>query len=175
VAELLRTELDVRNGMNNKDFTPESISEELFDYLVNRHFPHDELDEIGSIVYITDLCDIEIDSVEKTGSNFIVNGAATVETETDLGDGDTWDDAYPMKFVFEFDENGTIVKQHHREIDTSSFFKSSAELDSYLIQSVNSENLQVFQGSVGDILTLLEGPIESSRKCLHRLLYTQTS
>jgi hypothetical protein len=46
-----------------------------------------------------------------------------LETETDMGEGDTSDGAYPMKFVYEFDEDGKIIKQVKRKIDTSSFFE----------------------------------------------------
>jgi hypothetical protein len=34
--------------MKKKDFTPESIYDELLDYVVNQNFPDDELNEIGS-------------------------------------------------------------------------------------------------------------------------------
>ncbi len=38
--------------MKKKDFTPESIYDELLDYVVNQNFPDDELNEIGSHVSI---------------------------------------------------------------------------------------------------------------------------
>jgi hypothetical protein len=116
--------------MKKKDFTPEFVREKVFDYIMN-HFPHDELDEIGSIVRITGLSDVEIGSIRKSGTNFIIEGNATVETETDLGEGDTWDDGYPMSFTYEFDEDGKIVETRSRHIDTSSFFAGGMYDDTY--------------------------------------------
>jgi len=93
------------------------------DYLMNRDFPHDELSEIGSKVYIDWLSNVEINSVKESDSSFIVDGQGTLETSTDMGEGDSMSDDYPIKFTYEFDEDGRITRQIHREIDTSSFFE----------------------------------------------------
>ncbi len=139
--------------MKKKDFTPESIYDELLDYVVNQNFPDDELNEIGSHVSITDLADIEISSVKKLGSNFIVDGSATLEVETDMGEGDTASSSYPMTFSYEFDEDGKIVEQHSRHIDTSSFFAGNDDYESYLVE--RSGHQMAFQTGVMDILSLL--------------------
>jgi hypothetical protein len=157
--------------MKKKHFTPESIYDELLDYVVNQNFPDDELNEIGSHVSITDIAGIEIRSVKASGSNFIVDGSATLEVETDMGEGDTSSSSYPMTFSYEVDGDGKIVEQHSRHIDTSSFFGSSDELDEYLIGSISSEHVPAFRTRLMDILTLLHDPIGPSRECLHRLLY----
>jgi hypothetical protein len=96
--------------MTENDFTPEFVRDALFDYF-NSYFPHDEQDDIGSLVAITGVADVEIDSVKHTEDNFIVDGTATVETETDLGEGDTWNDSYPLTFSYEFDEDGKIERE----------------------------------------------------------------
>jgi hypothetical protein len=157
--------------MKKNDFTPEAIYDELLNHIVNQDFPNDELDEIGSHVSITDLADIEISSVKKAGSNFIVNGNAMLEVETDMGEGDTASDSYPMTFSYEFDADGKIVAQHSRHIDTSAFFAGSDDYESYLV--ARSGHQVTFEGGVMDILSLLAQPIESlpDTKCLHRLLY----
>jgi hypothetical protein len=46
--------------VKKKDFTPEFVQKKVLDYLMNRDFPHDELSEIGSKVYIDDLSDVEL-------------------------------------------------------------------------------------------------------------------
>jgi hypothetical protein len=157
--------------MKKKDFTPESIYDELLDYVINQNFPDDELNEIGSHVSITDLADIEISSVKKLDSNFIVDGSATLEVETDMGEGDTASSSYPMTFSYEFDEDGKIVEQHSRHIDTSSFFAGNDDYESYLVE--RSGHQMAFQTSVMDILSLLAQPISAlpDKTCLRRLLY----
>jgi hypothetical protein len=157
--------------MKKKEFTPEFVRDKLIDYNVNQNFPHDELDEIGSKVYIDNICDVEIHSVREVDSNFIVDGAATLETETDLGEGDAWSDNYPMDFSYEFDENGAIVRQHIQTIDTSSFFAGNDDYESRWV--TRSGHQTAFQTSVMNILSLLAQPIEAppDKTNLHRLLY----
>src|SRR5258708_15137389 len=119
--------------MNKKDFTPEFIQDKIFDFIVNQDFP-DELYEVGSRISITDLVDVEISSITKSESNFIVNGSATVETETDMGEGDTSSGDYPMTFSYEFDEDGEIEEQRRRRIDTSSFLACRDDYEAYIIE-----------------------------------------
>jgi hypothetical protein len=109
--------------LKKTDFTPEYVYEKLLEYVINHDFPDDELSEIGSKVMITDLADLEINSVKKERDSFIVDGQCTLETETDMGEGDTSDGAYPMTFVYEFDNEGKIVRQVRRQINTSKFFE----------------------------------------------------
>lgn len=156
--------------MKKRDFTPEFIKDEIYDYIVNQDFP-DELYDVGSRISITDLADIEIRSVNKSESNFIVDGSATLEIETDMGEGDTSSHDYPMTFSYEFDEDGKIVEQRSRHIDTSSFFAGNDDYESYLVE--RSGHQTAFQTSVMDILSLLAQPPEAppDKKCLHRLLY----
>jgi hypothetical protein len=61
--------------------------------------------------------------VKESGSSFIFDGQGTLEVSTDKGEGDVDSDSYPIKFTYEFDEDGKITRQMHREIDTSSFFE----------------------------------------------------
>src|SRR5580765_6515363 len=98
--------------LKKKDFTDDAIYEELLDYAINRNFP-EELFDIGSKVYIENICDTEIESVKEIDGEFIVTGKTTVETQTDLGEGDSSDEAYPLKFSLVFDAKGKIVKAHH--------------------------------------------------------------
>ena len=156
--------------MKKKDFTSEFVGDALVGHFLNQ-FPHDELDDIGSRVAITDICDVELNSVERSGSNFIVDGTATVETETDLGEGDAWNDSYPMSFSYEFDEDGRIERERNRHIDTSSFFGNPEEFDELLIQSISTDNRGVFQRSIRELLNLLEGQSLAHHALLRRLLY----
>jgi hypothetical protein len=155
--------------MKKRDFTPEFIRSILLDYNINQHFPHDELDEIGSKVYITGISDLEIDSVKDFESNFIVEGHATLEIDTDIEDGEFRSDSYPMAFTYEFDEDGKIVQQLFQNIDTSSFFAGNEDFESYLVAGHQA----AFQTSVMAILSLLAQPPEAppDRKNLHRMLY----
>jgi hypothetical protein len=157
-------------AMRKEDFTPETIYDELQEYTFQRNYPDDELNEIGgSHISGVDIDDIEVTSVAESSSGFIVKGSATLDVTTDLGEGDTFSDSYPMTFAYEFDDNGKIVRQLSREIDTSSFFAGS-ELDEYLV-GLTSEHLEVFQGSIMDILSLIGDPIGGARPCLHRVLF----
>lgn len=156
--------------MKKKDFTPESIHDELLDYTIEQNFPHDALIEIGSNVRIEGLSDIQVDAVKKSGSNFVVDGRAMVETETDLGEGDSWSESYPMKFSYEFDEDGKIVKQRRRQIDTSSFFAGNDDYETYLIE--RSGHRAAFEHSILAILSLLGEQVSApDKEHLHRLLY----
>ncbi len=156
--------------MTKEDFTPDAVRRELLDYTVNRNPPDAELSEIGSRVYITDTADIEISSVTGEGSHFIVDGSATLEVDTDLGEGDIWSDGYPMTFSYEFDTEGKIVSQRSRFIDTSSFFAGDDDYEGYLVE--RSGHVQAFQRNILDVLRLLGEPISPPcKKCLHRLLY----
>jgi len=158
--------------MKKKDFTADAIYRELLDYTLNQNCPHDELDEIGgSHVSVDGVADIEIVSVTKSGSNFIVEGSATLEVTTDLGEGDRFSDDYPMTFSYEFDEDGKIVEQLNRHIDTSSFFAGNDDYESYVVE--RSGHQIAFQTSVMGILSLLAQPPEAppDKKSLNRLLY----
>ena len=155
--------------MKKADFTPDAIYDELLDHTVNRHPPDDELSEIGWRVYITNLADIEVISVTKRGSYFIVKGSATLEVDTDLGEGDSWSDSYPMTFTYEFDEDGKIVTQLHRSIDTSSFFAGNDD-EAYFIQRLGHRDL--FEQSILKVNILLKEPVSpESKKSLHGMLY----
>jgi hypothetical protein len=158
--------------MKKKDFTADAVYDELLDYTLNQNYPDGELDEIGgSHVSVDGITDVEIVSVKKSGSNFIVKGSATLEVTTNLGEGDTFCDCYPMTFSYAFDEDGKILGQRSRHIDTSSFFAGNDDYESYVIE--RSGHQAAFQTSAMDILSLLAQPPEAppDRKCLHRLLY----
>jgi hypothetical protein len=157
--------------MTKEDFTADAIHDELSDYTLNRNPPDMELSEIGSRVYITDIADIEISTVSEEDSHFIVDGSATLEVDTDLGDGDSWSDGYPMTFSYEFDAEGKIASQRSRFIDTSSFFAGNDdEYEGYLVE--RSGHVQAFQRNILDVISLLGEPISPPcKKCLHRLLY----
>ncbi len=111
-----------------KDFTPEYVQETVFDYITEVDFPDDELSEIGSRVRIADFSNVELNSVKESGTSFIVDGNGTVETSTDTGEGDSLSGSYPMKFVYEYDEDGKIINQVKRHIDTSRFFAGNEDL-----------------------------------------------
>jgi hypothetical protein len=156
--------------MTKEDFTADAMYDELLDYTVNRHPPDDQLSEIGSKVYITNIADIEISSVTEEDSHFIVDGNATLEVDTDLGEGDSWSDGYPMTFSYECDADGKIVGQRSRFIDTSSFFAGNDDYEGYLVE--RSGHVQAFQRNILDVISLLGEPISPPcKKCLHRLLY----
>src|SRR5258708_2560500 len=158
--------------MKKNDFTPDAIREELMDYTFNHNSPDDELSEIGGgRVSVDGIVDIQIESVKKSGDNFIVVGNAMLETSTDLGEGDGFSDSYPMTFSFEFDENGKIVAQLSRHIDTSSFFAGNEDIYGDLVGLTCSSHLGVFQESLFDIRRLLNQPADAPDKFLHRLLY----
>ena len=108
--------------MKTKDFTEESVYEELLDYAINRNFP-EELFDVGSKVYIENICDTHIQSVEKVDGEFVVTGQTTVETVTDLGEGDSAGGDYPLHFTLVFDDEGKIVKAKRWKLDNSSFFE----------------------------------------------------
>jgi hypothetical protein len=156
--------------MKKKDFTDEFVAPKVEDYLMNHDFPHDELDEIGFKVFLDSVIDVEIDSVTSSRENFIVKGTANIETETDMGDGDLMYGTYPMSFAYEFDEDGNIIEQLKRHIDTSSFFEGN-DLDDYRPGSVSSEHKTPFEMRLSDIRTLLADSVVTPRECLHRLLY----
>jgi hypothetical protein len=57
-------------------FTSDAIYDELSDYTINQNSRDDELDEIGgSHVSVDGITDVEIVSVRRSGSNFIVEGS----------------------------------------------------------------------------------------------------
>jgi hypothetical protein len=158
--------------MKKKDFTGDAIREEIEDYLLNQNFPDDELLEIGgSHVSLDGVHNVEIDSVKKSGDNFIVSGSASLDVCTDLGEGDGFDDSYPMTFSFEFDDSGKIVAQLRRHIDTSSFFAGNEDLYGDLVGLECSSHLGVFQDSLFDIRRLLNQPAAVPPKFLYKLLY----
>ncbi len=157
--------------MTKDDFTSHAIYHELLGYTLQQDYPDDELNEIGgSHVSVDDIADVEIDSVRESGSDFIVEGSATLEITTDLDDGDMFSDGYPMTFSYEFNGDGKIVRRLRRNIDTSSFFAGN-DYDSYLVE--RSGHQMAFQTNVMDILSLLAQPPEAPphKRCLHRLLY----
>ena len=157
--------------MKKKDFTPEFIKSKLLDYNINQHFPHDELDDIGSKVYITGVSDVEIGALNEFGTNFIVEGCAMLEIDTDIDDGEFRSDSYPMEFTYEFDEDGNVVRQLFQNIDTSSFFAGNDDYESHLVE--RSGHQTAFQHSLMGILSLLAQPPEAApdKNNLHRLLY----
>jgi hypothetical protein len=158
--------------MKKKDFTPQFVRDAIYDYLVNQDFPN-ELYDVGSKIYITGLADLEISSVRTSGPNFVVDGTGTVELETDMGEGDTASDGYPLRFSYEFGTNGEIVAQRSRYIDTSSFFAGNDDYETFLVEP--SGHLASFQNSLMGILSLLAQPpaATADRKCLYRLLHVQ--
>jgi hypothetical protein len=155
-----------------KSFKPEDIYDELVDYAFNQDPPYDELDEIGgSHITMTDISDIEITRQRKSGDNFIVDGTGTLEITTDMGDGDSSDDAYPMTFSYEFDADGKIVNQLRRHVDTSSFFAGSEDIYGDLVGVIGTTTQsEVFNESIRDIRSHLHQP-DSTAPFLHKLLY----
>jgi hypothetical protein len=155
--------------MTEADFTPEAIHAELLDYTVNQNCPDAELSELGSEVYITDLADIEVSSVTKRDSNFVVKGSATLEAYTDMGEGQSWDHSLPMHFTYEFDEDGKIVRQLRRSINTSSSFEPD-DIEATFLES--SGHLDSFEKSILKVISLLGEPISPpDKKNLYGLLY----
>lgn len=156
--------------MKKEDFTPDSIYEELLDYTINRNYPDDEMNEIGAQhVSIEDISGIEISSVKKSHGNFIIGGRASLDVHTDLGDGDSFSDEYPMTFTCEFDSDGKIVKQLSRKIDTSSFFAGADDLYGDLVGTTGSSQAQVFHDSLQDIQSHLHRT--DTAAFLHKLLF----
>ena len=151
--------------MKEADFTPEAIHDELVDHTFDRYPPYGELMSLGSHLYFTDLADIEIASVEKDGADFIVDGSATLEAYTDLGDGDRWEHAIPMTFSYEFDDEGKIVGILSRDFDTS---EDDYEAD--IIEG--SGHRETFEKNILKVISLLGEPISpTDKKNLFGLLY----
>ena len=95
-----------------KQILPESLYENLLDYVINENFPT-ELNDISSQTIIRDLCDIEFSKVTRQGSETSIEGTATIEVELNYAggsqrDGVTSNDSYPMTFNVVVDENGDI-------------------------------------------------------------------
>lgn len=154
--------------MTKDDFTGDAIHDELSDYTINTNPPDDELSEVGSSVYITSVADIEVSSVTEEDLHFIVEGSATLEAYTDMGEGDTWDHSLPMTFTYEFDEDGKIVRQVRRSIDMSSDLHDDYEAD--FVQSFG--HLDLFRMSLSKVQSLLGEPVSASGKeILNGLLY----
>jgi hypothetical protein len=155
-----------------KSFKPEDIKDEVEDYIFNQDPPYDELDEIGgSHITMTDISDIEITRQRTSGDNFIIDGTGTLEITTDMGDGDSSDDAYPLTFSYEFDADGKIVKQLRRHVDTSSFFAGSEDIYGDLVGVIGTTTQsEVFNESIRDIRSHLHQP-NSNVPFLHKLLY----
>ena len=157
--------------MTKEDFTPHAVYHELLGYTIQQDYPDDELNEIGGPhVSVEDIADIEIESVTESDSGFIVKGNATLEITTDLDDGDMFSDGYPMTFSYEFNDDGKIVRQLSRNIDTSSFFAGN-DYEGYLVERLGHQ--AAFQTNVMGILSLLaQSPAAPpDKKCLHRMLY----
>jgi len=139
--------------MTKEDFTPHAVYHELLGYTLQQDYPDDELNEIGGPhVSVEDIADIEIESVTESDSGFIVKGNATLEITTDLDDGDMFSDGYPMTFSYEFNDDGKIVRQLSRNIDTSSFFAGN-DYEGYLVERLGHQ--AAFQTNVMGILSLL--------------------
>jgi hypothetical protein len=154
-----------------KSLKPEDIKDELVDYIFNQDPPYDELDEVGgSRMTMTDISDIEITRQRKSGENFIVDGTGTLEVTTDMGEGDSSDDAYPMTFSYEFDADRKIVNQLSRHVDTSSFFAGSDMYDDLVGVIGTTTQSEVFNDSVRDIRNHLHQP-DNTAPFLHKLLY----
>jgi len=157
--------------MKKEDFTPDAIYDELVDHTLNHDYPDDEMNEIGgSHVSIEGLSGIEIDSVTESEEGFIIDGTASLEVLTDLGEGDVFSDSYPMSFSYEFDSDGKIIRQLKREIDTSSFFAGSEDDYGDLVGATGSSQFQIFQDSMLDIQNLLHRT-DTPGPFLRRLLY----
>jgi hypothetical protein len=155
-----------------KTFKPEDIKEEIEDYVFNRDPPYDELDEIGgSRMVMTDISDIEILRQKSSGDNVIIDGQGSLEVTTDMGEGDSSDDAYPITFSYEFDADGKIVSQLKRHVDTSSFFAGSDIYDDLVGVFGTTTQSEVFNDSIGDIRNQLRQPTTASTPFLHKLLY----
>jgi hypothetical protein len=153
-------------------FKPEDIYEELLDYTFNQDPPYDDLDEVGgSRMTMTDISDIEIIRQRRSGENVILDGTGTLEVTTDMGEGDTSSDAYPMRFSYEFDADGKIVHQLNRHIDTSSFFAGSEDIYGDLVGIIGTTTQsEVFTDSIRDIRIHIHQP-STSAPFLHKLLY----
>jgi hypothetical protein len=155
-----------------KIFKPEDIKEEIEDYVFNRDPPYDELDEVGGPhMVMTDISDIEILRQKSSGDNVIIDGQGTLEVTTDMGDGDSSDDAYPITFSYEFDKDGTIVSQLKRHVDTSSFFAGSDIYDDFVGVFGTTTQSEVFNDSIKDIRNQLHQPTTTNAPFLHKLLY----
>lgn len=157
--------------MTKEDFTADAICDELLEYTLNHNYPDDEMNEIGaSHVSIDDITGIEIDSVEESGDGYIVTGSASLDVDTDLGEGDVFSDSYPMKFSYEFNSDGKIVRQLKRHIDMSTFFADSEDVYGDLVGTTGSSQFQIFQDSMLDIQNLLHRT-DTPGPFLRRLLY----
>jgi hypothetical protein len=109
-----------------KQILPESLYENLLDYVINENFPT-ELNDISSQTIIRDLCDIEFSKVTHQGSETRIKGTATIEVQLNYAggsqrDGVTSDDSYPMTFNVVVDENGDI-QSGKISVDISSFYE----------------------------------------------------
>jgi hypothetical protein len=155
-----------------KNFKPEDIKDEVEDYIFNQDPPYDELDEIGgSHITMTDISDIEITRQRTSGANFVIDGTGTLEITTDMGDGGSSDDAYPIAFSYEFDPHGKIVKQLRRHVDTSSFFAGAEDMYGDLVGVIGTTTQsEVFNESIRDIRSHLHQPANTA-PFLHKLLY----
>jgi SepF-like predicted cell division protein (DUF552 family) len=157
--------------MPKKMLQPEDIRKAIESHVFNSSPPDDELGEIGGKhVSMDGIRDIEIDSQTESDSGFIVTGSATLDVDTDLGDGDGFSDSYPMTFSYEFDESGRILRQLQRDIDTSSFFVGSEDIYGDLVGTTGSSQFQVFQDSMLDIQNLLHRT-DTPGAFVRRLLY----
>jgi hypothetical protein len=157
--------------MPKKMLQPEDIKEAIELHVFNSNPPDDELDEIGGKhVSMDGIRDIEIESQMESDGGFIVTGSATLDVDTDLGDGDGFSDSYPMTFSYEFDESGRILRQLKRHIDTSSFFAGSEDIYGDLVGTTGSSQFQVFQDSMLDIQNLLHRT-DTPGAFVRRLLY----
>jgi SepF-like predicted cell division protein (DUF552 family) len=150
---------------------PEDIREAIEGYVFNQHPPDDELDEIGGkYVSMDGIRDIEIESQTESNDGIIVTGSASLDVDTDLGDGDGFSDSYPMTFSYLFDDSGRILRQLKRHIDTSSFFAGAEDVYGDLVGTTGSSQLQVFQDSMLDIQNLLHRT-DTPGAFVRRLLY----
>jgi len=155
-----------------KVFKPEDIKEEIEDFVFNRDPPYDELDEVGGPrMVMTDISDIEILRQKSSGGNYIIDGQGTLEVTTDMGDGDSRDDAYPITFSYEFDADAKIVSQLKRHVDTSSFFAGSDMYDDFVGVFGTTTQSEVFNDSIRDIRNQLRLLTASGAPFLHKLLY----
>jgi hypothetical protein len=116
------------------DITSDSLKEELLDFLINRQFPHADLDPLASVVRVTGISDVEVDSVEtlKSDGESKVVGSATIDVELEYGgggdDGVTNEDSYPFTFDLILDEDGNI-QSGRTLIDTSSFYDDGEDTE----------------------------------------------
>ena len=67
--------------MKPSETTSDFVRPKLQDYITNHSCP-DELYEIGEKVYISEVANVEIESVVETGDDFVVKGVIRASVQT---------------------------------------------------------------------------------------------